>query len=130
MRLFVYLFVRGAVQRALVWLDAALANDIFNAASPVNSGTAAVTVVDGLYQEDVVIVPAVEPAVQPDVPKPEEASTQALSIPTLHPRHCMDVETAIFSQNHATDACTLFLWFTRTTGCKRHRFCMVLPGVQ
>ena len=79
MRLFVYWFVRGAVQRALVWLDAALANDIFNAASPVNSGTAAVTVVDGLYQEDVVIVPAVEPAVQPNVPKPEETSTQALS---------------------------------------------------
>ena len=99
-------------------------------ASPINSGIAAVTVVDGLYQEDVAIVPAVEPAVQPDVPKPEEAATQALSIPTLHPRHCMDVETAIFSQNHATDACTLFLWFTRTTGGKRHRFCMVLPGVQ
>ena len=74
----------------MVWLDAALANDIFNAASPVNSGTAAVTVVDGLYQEDVVIVPAVEPAVQPDVPKPEEASTQALSISTLHSFHCMD----------------------------------------
>jgi len=70
----------------LVWLDAALANDIFNAASPVSSGTVAVTVVDGLYQEDVATVPVVEPAVQPDVPKPEEAATQALSIPTLHPR--------------------------------------------
>ena len=79
MRLFVYWFVRGAVQRALVWLDAALANDIFNAASPVSSGTVAVTVVDGLYQEDVATVPVVEPAVQPDVPKPEEAATQALS---------------------------------------------------
>ena len=55
-------------------------------ASPINSGTAAVTVVDGLYQEDVAIVPAAEPAVQPDVQKPEEASIQALSIPTLHPR--------------------------------------------
>ena len=54
-------------------------------ASPINSGTAAVTVVHGLYQEDVANVPAVEPAVQPDVPKPEEASTQALSLPTLHP---------------------------------------------
>jgi hypothetical protein len=59
-------------------------------ASPINSGTAAVTVVDGLYQEDVAIVPAGEPAVQPDVPKPEEASTQALSISTLHSFHCMD----------------------------------------
>ena len=59
-------------------------------ASPINSGTAAVTVVDGLYQEDVAIVPVVEPAVQPDVPKPEEASTQALSISTLHSFHCMD----------------------------------------
>ena len=58
-------------------------------ASPVKSGTAAATVVDGLYQEDVAIVPAVEPAVQPDVPKPEEASTQALSISTLHSFHCM-----------------------------------------
>ena len=54
-------------------------------ASPINSGTAAVTVVYGLYQEDVAKVPAVEPAVQPDVPKPEEVSTQALSLPTLHP---------------------------------------------
>ena len=35
------------------------------------------TVVDGLYQEDVANVLAVEPAVQPDVSKPEETSTQA-----------------------------------------------------
>jgi hypothetical protein len=53
-----------------------------------------VTVVDGLYQEDVAIVPAVEPAVQPDVQKPEEASIQALSSSTLHSFHCMDVEAA------------------------------------
>ena len=56
-------------------------------ASPVKSGTAAATVVDGLYQEDVAIVPAVEPAVQPEVPKPEEVSTQALSSSTLHSFH-------------------------------------------
>ena len=61
-------------------------------ASPVKSGTAAATVVDGLYQEDVAIVPAVEPAVQPEVPKPEEVSTQALSSSTLHSFHfhCMN----------------------------------------
>ena len=57
---------------------------------PVDAGTAAVTVVDGLFQEDAAIAPAVGPAVQPDVPKPEEASTQALSSPTLHSFHCMD----------------------------------------
>ena len=48
------------------------------------------TLVDGLYEEDVAIAPVVEPAVQADVPKPEEASTQALSSPTLHSFHCMD----------------------------------------
>ena len=50
---------------------------------PVDAGTAAVTVVDGLFQEDAAIAPVVGPAVQPDVPTPEEASTQALSIPML-----------------------------------------------
>ena len=58
-----------------------------NAASPINSRTAAVTAVDGLYQEDVAIAPVVEPAVQPADPKPEEVSTQALSSATPHP--CM-----------------------------------------
>ena len=42
-----------------------------------NRRTVAVTVVDGLYQEDVANVLAVEPAVQPDVSKPEDTSTQA-----------------------------------------------------
>ena len=44
------------------------------------------TAVDGLYQEDGG-APVVEPTVQPDVPKPEEASTEALSSATLQP--CM-----------------------------------------
>ena len=43
------------------------------------------TAVDGLYQEDAATPTVFEPAVQPDVPKPEEASTQALSSATLHP---------------------------------------------
>ena len=59
---------------------------MFNAASPIKSRTAAVTA-DGLYQEDVAVAPVVEPAVQPDVPKQEEGSTQALSSATPHP--CM-----------------------------------------
>ena len=59
---------------------------MFNAASPIKSRTAAVTA-DGLNQEDVAVAPVVEPAVQPDVPKQEEGSTQALSSATPHP--CM-----------------------------------------
>ena len=43
------------------------------------------TAVDGLYQEDAATATVFEPAVQPDVPKPEEASTQALSSAALHP---------------------------------------------
>ena len=58
---------------------------MFNAASPIKSRTAAVTAVDGLYQEDAATTTVFEPAVQPDVPKPEEASTQALSSAALHP---------------------------------------------
>ena len=58
---------------------------MFNAASPIKSRTAAVTAVDGLYQEDAATPTVFEPAVQPDVPKPEEASTQALSSAALHP---------------------------------------------
>ena len=56
---------------------------MFNATSPVNGGTAAVTAVDGLYEEDAAIVPAVEPAAQADISKPEEASTQAPALPTI-----------------------------------------------
>ena len=59
---------------------------MFNAASPIKSRTAAVTA-DGLYQEDVAVALVVEPAVQPDVPKQEEASTQALSSARLHLFH-------------------------------------------
>ena len=58
---------------------------MFNAASPIKSRTAAVTAVDGLYQEDAATPTVFEPAVQPDVPKPEEASTEALSSAALHP---------------------------------------------
>ena len=62
-----------------------------------------------MYQEDVAIAPVVGPAVQPDVPKPAEASSQAFSSPPLrlHPFHWMYKLQyyAIFSQNDASDAC-------------------------
>ena len=60
---------------------------MLNAANPFNIGAAAVIAVDELYQEDVANVPVVEPAVRADVPKPEKASTQALSSATLHRIH-------------------------------------------
>ena len=75
--------VRGALPIVHQWLVSFFTVN----ASPVNSGTASVTAVDGLYQEDVAIAPVVEPAVQPADPKPEEVSTQALSSATPHP--CM-----------------------------------------
>ena len=66
---------------------------MFNATSPVNGGTAAVTAVDGLYEEDAAIVPAVEPADQADISKPEDGSIQALSNALLHSCHGLDNRT-------------------------------------
>ena len=49
--------------------------------SPENlSGTA--SAINESHQEDVAIAPVVEPAIQPDVPKAAESSSQALSIPS------------------------------------------------
>ena len=66
---------------------------MYNATSPVNGGTAAVTAVDGLYEEDAATVSAVDPVAQADISKPEEVSIQALSNALLHSCHGLDNRT-------------------------------------